>query len=488
MYKPKISYKQFKHLRKVIDQAKTDPNFFSSMLELPNVDPILRKAGKSSAIYEEISRDAHVIGELRSLRAGMHAFSAEILPGGDDAASMQSFKLAKSYFASKPDENTEWIDVDWHNYSAILYGFSATHIGAYQKQGNVWLPSYIEPWKHSRFAFNNSNQLLVKTKENPKGEETDIGRWTCVRHMPNTTNKYGIPLLSSCFWPWMFKHGGFKFLVQLTERFGIPFPIGKYPVGTPDKEVENLVNGLAKLIEEGIAVIPDDASVDILESKLSGEPLPLQLINVCNSEISKALTSQTLATEQKQGGARAASETHAKRASENQKADRELVANYRNQILTAIHHVNFNGGEPPKFKFKDKRDVNLETVNRIKETAKFIQVPEDYAYEQLGVPKPRTGERVLEIADEGKGIATPAKIDFSSADNSEHITEFDDFDAAISKQIEQIWEFANSANSLQELQTTIANAFPDLSETALFDVTNKALQLEYIQGMAEADK
>lgn len=488
MSKPHINSRAVATLTRLFNQGQTDPAMWSMIKELPNPDPILRKAGKTTQIYEEITRDSHVIGELRSIRAGMFAFNAELVPGGDDAASLKSYELAKSFFARKPSINTEWADIDWHSYSAILHGFSALHLGAFEKRDGYWQPSSVEAWQHGRFVFNKDHQLLVKTKESPQGEATESTRWTCVRHMPTATNPYGVALLSSCFWPWTFKHGGFKFFVQLTERFGIPFPVGKYPVGTQDKDIDDLLDGLANLVKDGVAAIPDDTSVEILESKLSGEPVPLQLINLCNSEISKTLTSQTLATEQKNGGARAASETHAKRAGENQRADRALVASNRNQILEILHRVNFDSGKPPKYIYKDKREINLETVNRVKETARILPVAQDWAYKELGVPAPKDGETLLKVADEGKGIAPASKVDFASPGiSATDIETFDVFDQATHTEIEKIWQFAQDADSLQALKNNIISAFPGITQGALAEVAKASFELEFLQGMADAN-
>jgi phage gp29-like protein len=488
MSKPHLTYKNYRQLQQLFSMSQSDPNMFNLMLELPNPDPILRKAGKSPLIYDEIARDAHVIGELRSLRAGMFAFNAELVPGADDAASLKSFELAKKFMAKRPRINTEWMDIDWHNYSAILYGFAVTHLGQFHKTELGWQPSSIETWPASRFVFTPDHELLVKTKENPHGEPTHEHRWTCVRHMPSSKNPYGVALLSSCFWPWTFKHGGFKFFVQLCERFGVPFPIGKYPVGKQDGEVDELMEGLAKLITDGIATIPDDTSIEILESKVSGDPVQLQLIKLCNSEMSKAITSQTLATEQQDGGARAASETHAKRAGENQRADRALVASSRNQILETLHQVNFDGGEAPRYVFRDRKEINLDTVNTIRETAKLVDVGVDYVYRTLGVPRPQKDEELLDVQDDGNGIASAAKQDFAGADSAHtDVTTFDEFDQASSEQIAKLYAFAKSANSLPELKTQILNAYPDLTESSLKVVLSEALELEFLQGMADAN-
>ncbi|PAJ69398.1 hypothetical protein CJF42_26195, partial [Pseudoalteromonas sp. NBT06-2] len=155
--KPKLNSKTFGKLLRLFNRNQTDPNMWSAIKALPNPDPILRKSGKTAQIYEEISRDSHVIAELRTLRSGMFAFNGELVPGAEDAQSMKSYELAKTFMAKKPHTNTEWADIDWHNYSAILNGFSVLHLGAYKKEAGYWLPSSIESWQGSRFAFDTDN-------------------------------------------------------------------------------------------------------------------------------------------------------------------------------------------------------------------------------------------------------------------------------------------------------------------------------------------
>ncbi|MEC4091926.1 phage portal protein family protein [Pseudoalteromonas rubra] len=488
MSKPHLSYKGYRALQKMFNMSQTDPNMFGLMRELPNPDPILRKAGKSAFIYDEIATDAHVIGELRSLRSGMFAFSAELVPGGDDTASKKSFELATALMGRRPAAMTEWMDTDWHNYSAILHGFAVTHLGKFKKTDGRWLPSTVEQWPAGRFVFTPDHELLVRTRENPQGEPVMPERWTCVRHMPTAKNPYGTALLSSCFWPWTFKHGGFKFFVQLCERFGVPFPIGKYSPGTKDKEIDDLMEGLAKLLTDGIAVIPDDASLEILESKMSGEPVQKQLIDLCNAEMSKALTSQTLATEQK-SGARAASETHAKRAGENQRADRALVSGYRNQILEIVHRVNFDGGEPPKYIWRDQKEINLDAVNVVREAAKLIPVSKDHAYKVFGIPKPQEDQEILEVKDDGAGIATAAKVEFTKGDQpTTDIPTFDAFDQATDLEIAKIFEFAQQSDSVQALADKIKAQFPNITSGALADIAGQAFEHEFLAGMNEANQ
>ena len=123
--------KQLRDLRSVFSRIATDPNAWQLLRALPNPDPILRKAGKRAEVFAEITRDAHVIGELRSMRAGLLAYPTELVPGGSDAASMASYEVAKRLFSAEPGINSRWADIDWHLYSAILNGYACLHLGKF---------------------------------------------------------------------------------------------------------------------------------------------------------------------------------------------------------------------------------------------------------------------------------------------------------------------------------------------------------------------
>ncbi|TAP33079.1 DUF935 family protein, partial [Alteromonas sp. KUL49] len=170
-----------------------------------------------------------------------------------------------------------------------------------------------------------------------------------------------VALLSTCFWPWMFKNGGFKFFVKFCEKLGVPWPVGKYPEGTDEKDIEELVSRLQQMVEDAVAAIPDTVDLTLLEAKATGELPQERLINLCNREMSKAITSQTLTTEIVDGGSRAAAQTHEKKSGENQKADRSLISDTYNELFAWITKVNFPGDvAPPTYSYVDKKRTQLQ--------------------------------------------------------------------------------------------------------------------------------
>jgi len=333
----------------------TDPRFYSSLALLPNPDPILRKAGKSEDVYDAIQSDAHVIGELRAIKADLQRFQHVLTPGGERRVDRRAFELCQQVIARAPAPLTTWPDVFWNIAQSTFRGLSAQEI-VWQQDSGVWLPEAILDRPKRRFSFSGEGELRLLTRNAPLlGEPMQPMYWLIDRHMPSYDNPYGVALLSSCFWPYTFKHAGMRWFVKFCERFGIPFPVGKYPTGSDPKVIDALSDALEELVEAGFAAIEEGGAIELLESGKggSGKLAQHQLVDVCNAEMSKALTSQTLATEQTgPGGARAASETHAERGSGVNDGDRERIAFTLDRLWAEITRINVGpDAKPPTSDF-----------------------------------------------------------------------------------------------------------------------------------------
>ena len=304
----KVASGSKRNLAGEIASATTDPEFYSALTVLPNPDTVLRSIGKGQEVYKAIEYDPHVAGEIRSIRAGLLSWKWRIKPGGEETRDIQAFELCQRLFTeSKPDKHSTWSDLLWNTARATFHGYSVLEV-TWRPDGNLFIPRLVVDRPQRRFQFDGNQQmrLLVKGNMHP-GLELGDYKWLLTRHMPRSDNPYGMALFSSCFWPYTFKHHGFKWFSKYIERYGIPSPIGKVPRITSQEDKDKLIQALQVLIEDKVAVIPNDASVDLLETKGSTQSVHPLLINLCNREMSKSLTSQTLATEIQESGARAAS-------------------------------------------------------------------------------------------------------------------------------------------------------------------------------------
>ena len=345
---------------------QSDPRFYGGLSVLPNPDPILRKMGKTNEVFDAIMADAHVVGEVRSIRAALLGYQFRVVAGDnaatEDAIAQQAKALCEQWINTKPAKHMTWPDVIWNMAEAVLRGMVVHELDWQVIDGNV-LPEQVLDRPSRRFIFNNDNELRVRTKSAPNlGEEIEDYRYILTRHMPSNENPYGRAVLSSCFWPYTFKHGGFKFFYEFCERFGLPWAIGKYPAGTELSDQQALVDALVAMVDAGAAAIPQDDSVELLEAKSAGGELAQeQMIHLCNREMSKALTSQTLATEMKDVGSNAAAKTHSERQANVNEGDRHIVAAAMNDVFKTITRFNFGDDVvSPKFEFYKEKEVRKE--------------------------------------------------------------------------------------------------------------------------------
>jgi phage gp29-like protein len=392
------------NLAREIATRSTDPQFYSALTMLPNPDTVLRKLGRSDEVFDAIVSDAHVIGELRSIRAGLLGWEYRLEPGGETPADARALALCETYLAQRPAPGLRWSDTLWNMAQAVFRGFQV-HEVLWRREGPYLMPAALLDRPSRRFGFGTeSNELRLITREQMvDGVELGPYKWLLTRHMPSHDNPYGVALFSSCFWPYTFKHSGWRYFVKFCEKYGIPKAIGKYPQGTPKAEQDALADALAAMIEDAVAAIQEGGSVELLQTTMTGELVHERMINLANREMSKALTSQTLATEIQGEGSRAASETHRGREEDVNESDRAVIADVMSELMSWITALNIPDAAAPTFEFYQEAEARKEWVEVFDKARRYVDVPVWFAHERLQIPTPTDEDEVLP-----RGGAAPA--------------------------------------------------------------------------------
>jgi len=495
--------KATKHtLTNEIATRQSDPNFYGALSFLPNPDTVLRNLGKSWEAFDAIYGDAHVMGELRSIRSGMLSFEYRLNAASDDAQDVRAKELCDQVLKHKPAPGMTWSDVIWNMAKSIFFGF-AVHEVIWQRQGNFLIPGLVLDKPQRRFVFGTENELRLRTRENlMNGEELGDKKWLLTRHMPSYDNPYGIAVFSACFWPYIFKHNGFKYFAKFCEKYGIPWAIGKLPMGTDKTVQDEMLANLVSMIEDAVATIPSDGSVELLEHLHSGQLVHERLIQVCNSEMSKALTSQTLATEVQDKGARAVSETHREREQSVNESDRETICDTFNQLFAWITELNISGAQPPKFEFYEEAEARKEWVEVLTGANSLVDIPKQFAHDRLQIPMPKDGEEVLPKTNSKPPTAQP---EFSTCPHCGEAHDFnaqdDEFEQLISNASDQadtiitdmagpikqlLISYEKDGKSMKDFQDALVQMYPGIDENRLADHTRDVLLLGLLQGMDDA--
>ena len=143
--------------------------------------------------------------------------------------------------------------------------------------------------------------------------------------------------------------------------------LGKHPRGSTKEETNSLADMLEDMVQDAIAVIPDDSSIEIQEaSKSSSAEIYEKLIDKMNTEISKAILGQTLTTEIGSTGSYAASNTHMQVRQDIIDSDKKLVEGVINQLIQWIYEINFANAEVPVFELYEPENVDLNLAQRDK--------------------------------------------------------------------------------------------------------------------------
>lgn len=487
-----------------IATRETDPNFVSSLTILPNPDAVLRKLGRGQEVYDSIEYDAHVMGEIRTIRAGLLAWEWRLQPGGEDQKDIAAHELCRQVFDHRPARNVRWSDAIWNTGRAVFHGYSV-HEVIWERQGPFLVPGRVVDRPQRRFRFDTANGLRLLTRSNPMpGEELGEFKWLLTRHMPSHNNPYGVAVFSSCFWPWTFKHSGYRYFTKFVERYGIPTPVGKYPRGTPNTQINELIDQLAKMVEDAVSAIPDDNSVELLEHKGGQHSVHGAFLNLCNRELSKALTSQTLATEVQDKGSRATAEVGREREEAGQESDREMVQATWQELCDWITELNFPGARPPVWEFYEESDVSQQTAETIGKIVEYTPLKRSEVYQRLQFTPPEEGDDVVFAGPAARPQpGAPGSMfsagpcpscghyHYAAGDNQDPLDRLADqadeeATAIFEHMAKPIRDLMEEVNDLEEFRDRLADLYPRISDDELAAHLANFSLLAQLKGMDDA--
>lgn len=458
---------------------------FTSFLNiLPDPDPVLKKQGKSLRIYKELTSDDHLFSVMGTRIAGVRSKEWAIDRGGSKT---RQAKIIEDLF----NNTIKPFDLMGSIMDAPFYGYSVMEV-VWEKREGLFLPSKIVSKPKEWFAFTPEGELLLKTRSKPSGESVSPYKFLIARSRASYENPYGEKILSRCFWPVAFKKGGIKFWVTFAEKYGMPFMIGKKPRGTSKDETEALADQLENMIHDAVGVIPDDASVEIVEAsgKASSADVYERLANFMNASISKAVLGQTLTTEVGKTGSYAASQTHEQVRGDLIDEDTHLVEDTINTLIGWIWELNFGSGSKPVFSLYEEEDVDKALAERDEILSRTgIKFTKSYYMKAYGFD-----EGDIEIAEAAKPSATQNVQNFSETPpQPKPADELDKQSKAIDTKVQEqeilsaVLRILDSASTYEEAIDAIMGAYPTFELPALQNTLERLSANSMILGGGEIE-
>lgn len=430
---------------------------------LPNPDPVLKKKNMDITVYRDIESDAHAGAVVGSRKAGLLSREWSVEPGDDSQLAQQAADICNEVF-----ENLPMNDILSEQLNAVLFGYACQEI-MWANMGEMWLPVTIEEKPQEWFGFDEENRLRFLSRENMvEGELLPARKFLLTRLDASYVNPYGRGVLSRCFWPYIFKKGGMKFWVTFAEKYGMPFMVGKLPRGASEKEHNELLDKLDGMVQDAIATIPDDGSVDILSDVAKGDSSDLydKLRHAMNSEMSKAVLGQTLTTEMSQsGGSYSASKTHQEVRGDLIEGDCKRSEQTMNQLIDWICEFNIPSAPRPKFGFVEEEDLQTERAKRDEAlTKQGVKFRKSYYIKTYNLE-----EEDFDLADPGTDTGKP--VDFAESttvrQEQETLDQLADDAAAriadpVGESIFRILQLMDEVDSFDEFNERLLRLYPDM--------------------------
>lgn len=460
---------------KQIASRSTVAGFSSLSSVLPNPDTVLKKMGKDIQVYKDLKSEAGVKGCLRRRKAAVKSKAWRIV---QDEASEQVFDHINAIFKKLQMSKIIGAMAD-----AAYYGYQPCELHWAYTDG-AWLPADIQAMPADWYFFDKENQLRFKDKNaGQDGLLIEPRKYLVPTQDGTYENPYGEPDAASIFWPTVFKQGGIEFWVRFTEKYGSPWVIGKYGNNYDEAQQEVLLNNLYSMVQDAVAVIPDNSNIQIIEAagKSASADVYEKFLMFCRSEVNIALLGQNQSTESDAN--RASATAGAEVAAEISDGDCEMVAEPLQLLINWIVDYNW-GGPAPQFEFFEDSNGGTEQAERdSKLYAAGTRFTNQYRMREYGF-------------QEGD-LAEPAQESSSSVAFAEYRPVQQQFVERTISQVEQaaadplndmvsrVRHVVQSAKGFQNIQDAVLVEFSESDSSEMVKIMQIAMTLAELEGRSE---
>lgn len=453
---------------------------------LPDPDPVLRKLGRGIEVLKDLLSDDHVGSTVTRRKMGVKSLDWQITPGENNAQKeMELCEIALVHLNKK----TKTKDLISQSLNPIFWGTSVFEI-VWEKAGNYYLPKKVEEKPLNWFGYDYKNEIFYKgatgrEKVYLTGDNVEPHikyKFIVLRNEPTYENPFGDKALSRCFWPVSFKRGGLKFWATFVEKYGMPYLFGKLPRGAGEEQHNDLLSKLELMVMDGIGTMPDDSSIDKLDTagSLNGE-IYEKFINYCNNAISKAILTNTLSTELSGStGSYAATESHRGVEYDLADMDKDFTTELFNMLFELIVDVNLGTKNYPSFDVFEEEDINKDLAERDKSlTEQGVKFTKKYF-----VNRYKFEEDEFEIGEipqtQTANFAEPAQAKVNEPDVNLLPDKL--LQMQIEKTLQPVLSLVKEGKSYEEVMGKLTSLYPDLSTNKLEDILTKLIFISETAG------
>lgn len=387
---PICYYSSMSKRRSLTTFVTAEEQFNKFLSYMPNPDHVLNSTDEQLEIVEEMLSDAHIVAKLEELKNGVLSREWQITPGDNSP-------LAEEIAARVTEIVAEELDIDndlEELITALEYGYAISEV-IWKEEGAEWLPESLKGRRQTRFRFK-SDGTPVFQKNGLWKELKQEYKFIVFRPYSLNENPYGRSILMPCYWPWKFKRAGWKFWLVMMDKFGVPSILALFNTEEQDEEklrerAAMIAAELEKLESSSAIALANVEKTEMVANSGTSEDFKT-FLELCNSEMSKAITGSILTSDAGTHGSYAQSQTHNQTKDiKTRRLARKLAHCISRTLIRWIVELNWGEGVPlPRFSFDMEELPAFETLEKAINLG--IPVSKRALYEKYNIPEPKDEE------------------------------------------------------------------------------------------------
>lgn len=351
--------------RKIFQQEGMD-QLTNMLTRIPDPDEVLKKLGLPRANLRAVESDDEIAQALDTRREAVVSVPWRV--------------------ESTSNEQKEWIEQQLEQWleriirgawGAVPYGYSVVRLVYREDEEGGFAIGGLEDAIELPFEWFEPQRNGAWKMKQEQGEDRELEDWEgqylyfITRRNSTYRNPYGESLLSRCYWPWFFRHNGWKFWMQFLERFGTPLLIGK------SENPQTMVDALMVAVQDAVIAVSNQDDVQAVSPSSKGEAFSAA-DEALIRRIQRLILGQTASSGDAQGMSNGQMQENVRQDKRN--ADLRLVRPTIQRVVNALTWLRFGPeADPPDFVFED--DEGLEPDRALRDwrlSLAGVQLQEQY--------------------------------------------------------------------------------------------------------------
>ncbi len=479
---------------------------------LPNPDTILKNLGLDISTYRDMRTDAHIGGCIRRRKSAVRCLETSLEGTGRAKKAIESIlaDLGSTDDANEPGSQPGLTALIGEALDGALYGYQPIEV-TWGKVGALIVPTVVQAKPPEWFCFDTENQLRFKSRgSGSEGELLPPRKFLLARQEATYLNPYGQPDLAMCYWPWQFRRAA-KFWVAWLERYGGDFIVGKLPrsLGSQAETqaaYNELTEDLASMIQDSVAAIPDDGSVEIMASGNKGGSTDAheRFLMYWRGEITIALlgSNQGMETDSTRAAATASLEV----GEEIRDGDARMIESVVNQLIKWTCAINWPSSPVPVWSLREQEEIDTQRPARDKMLFDAgVKFTRDYWLRTYDLEEEDVAEEAEDEVSEGQpeNVANPVTDEASEEEQPADMAEADlsaqaqidaelasdhsaEYQEAMNRMMAPVMKALKAGMAPDEMLTHLAEWYGEMDETLLQELIARGVAAGTAIGRIEA--